>query len=347
MIQIEAHKTNLGVFFRVVGNYGLQTLKSTNLSSINSTPIADIETAYAGWYIIDELKDFMRSKAPGHTLIGFDLVQTHLECDKIPKHIPLRDVEEEWDDDAEDYKWTGKCAGLRELYSPAYIYTDGGEEEVFPEITYKDELTISNWKSPVEMKVKVQQEGSYGNTKIVETDLSRIATFSDLDRMLVPEFMLPERPCSLSSQQVYKIIRAHVIANIDGKVAKIDSNYDFCFSVQKIVSTAPYEYKRETLTSKGNSYKPPRFSKETLSTKKARIFEMTWHGADKGKGYGDYTCIDAWKGESLEDLHNNIKQFLDELMHVINSPAHECKECNGCGTIFSKMQTNDRGQGVE
>lgn len=347
MIKIEAHKTNLGVFFKIIGNYGLQTLKSTNLSSINSTPIADIETAYAGWYVIDELKGFMRTKAAQNVLIGFDLIQTHLECDKIPKHIRIEDIEEEWNEDSSKYEWTGKHAGLRELYSSSYEYIEGGEEEVFPEITYKDELTISNWKSPVEMKVNVQQEGRYGSVNIVETDLSKIATFSDLDRMLVPEFMLPERPCSLSSQQVYKIIRAHVIANIDGKVAKIDSNYDFCFSVQKIVSTAPYEYKKEILTSKGNSYKPPRFSKETLSTKKARIFEMTWYGADKGRGYGDYTCVEAWRGDNLEDLHNNIKRFLDELMHVINSPAHECKECNGCGTIFSKMQTNDRTKGVE
>ena len=144
----------------------------------------------------------------------------------------------------------------------------------------------------------------------------------------------------MTSQQVYKIIRSHVLNNINGAVARVTSNYDFCFEVKKVVKTTSFEVKSEQLTQRGNSYKPPRFSKKTQDSKLDTIFEMTWWGADKGKGYGSYTVIQGWEAPNLQELADQVKFYLEDLMKVINAPAHECKECKGCGMIFERVETN-------
>ena len=185
------------------------------------------------------------------------------------------------------------------------------------------------------------RDGNYSEP-IREADLSAVAVFSDIERMITPEFLLHTRPCSLTSQQVYKIVRAHIQNNIDGKVARITSNYDFCFEVQRVVQHKPVEIKKEKLTASLKSYRPPRFATTVSTNNLVKLFSMTWQGAHQGKGYGDYPIIDGWKAYSLQELYDNMQQYLSDLMQEINKPMIKCNYCNGTGCITKLIETNQR-----
>ena len=64
---------------------------------------------------------------------------------------------------------------------------------------------------------------------------TRRPRYSIEDEISTDPALLQEKPCLLSSEESYAIIRAHVKANIDHKVAAITSDYDFCFTVEKII----------------------------------------------------------------------------------------------------------------
>ena len=176
----------------------------------------------------------------------------------------------------------------------------------------------------------------------LEWHLSKVAVFADIERMLTPDFLLHTRPCSLTSEQVYKIVRAHILNNIDGKVARVTSNYDFYFAVEKVIETKPYTVRTEKFTSSSRSYKPPRFTTATKTTKQQKIFEMTWKGYKGNSGYADYTCIEPWEANSLKELYEYMQQYLKDLMLEINKPVVECQHCNGLGCITRTIGTNTR-----
>ena len=58
-----------------------------------------------------------------------------------------------------------------------------------------------------------------------------------LDKILFPEIMIHSRPCKLNSQEVYDIVRQCITEQINHDVATIESNYDFCFKVNKIITS--------------------------------------------------------------------------------------------------------------
>ena len=102
------------------------------------------------------------------------------------------------------------------------------------------------------------------------------------------------------------------------------------------------EVKTEKLTSGMRSYKPPRFTTATKTTKQQKIFEMTWTGAHHGGGYTGYTCIEPWEADSLQELYEYMQQYLKDLMLEINKPVVECQHCNGLGCITNTIGTNER-----
>ena len=152
--------------------------------------------------------------------------------------------------------------------------------------------------------------------------------------MLVPDLAIHNRPCSLSQDNTYKIIRSYIKNNINGKYARVTSDYDFCFTVTKVINIKPYIHTSEQTKSNGRSYAKPRIKKREINTKEFKIFEMC-----PKKPYQGYTPIKGFTGENLLDLSNNIKSYLDELMSVLNSPLTECPCCDGTG--FSKEDKFD------
>jgi hypothetical protein len=154
--------------------------------------------------------------------------------------------------------------------------------------------------------------------------------------MVVPEFCLHTQPCSLSRDQVYRIIRAYVQDNINPKAAKITSDYDFCFTVSKRVQIKPYVNRYEITKSNGKRYSPPRFTQKAVTETSLKIFEMA------PNAYQNYPVIEPWKADNLQDLQDRMTSYLETLMAEINSEVSECSCCNGTGYIINKIVTNNR-----
>lgn len=333
-MKIKAHKTNLGTFFKIADPY-FSDLEKMQVISINGIPTKDIKKAYSGWYLIEgDIQEVIKSAPVPVKIIGYELTDKKYASAVIPVYIPAEDVTTEWDDNSESRVWTGTYDDLQGFYTTVLSESGITQEVVQFEVEYLDELQIDCYNAPVQMQVTLTGERAYPPlTK--EVDLSSVVNYSDIEKMLTPEFLLHERPCTLSSKQVYSIVRSHILANLDGKYARVTSNYDFCFEVKKVVSTPTFTVKKEKLTSRGNSYKPARFENKSENSKLISVFNMTWDKADKGKGYGDYSVIPGWSATSLQAMQEQVKNYLEELMLVINSPAKECEHCRGVGMQFS------------
>lgn len=99
-----------------------------------------------------------------------------------------------------------------------------------------------------------------------------------LATLFVPSIVVNNIPCSISDEHLYDIIRQHIQANINHDVARITSDYDFCFTVQKVIKL------EEPITvfkvdAKGKK-------KQHIETERlVPIFEMS------PKSYQDYTLV--------------------------------------------------------
>jgi hypothetical protein len=147
------------------------------------------------------------------------------------------------------------------------------------------------------------------------------------DKIIFPEVMLHTRPCSISSQQLYCLVRQHIKENIDTKVARITSDYDFCFAVKKIIPLIePQTVSYQNILART---KKERSKIVTKTFKEIEIFEMT-HDQIK---YNNYTVINPIFANNETELKNKIDEFLNNLMEIINKPLQMCDKCGGSGYI--------------
>ena len=70
---------------------------------------------------------------------------------------------------------------------------------------------------------------SEGTKKVSPSDVN----YKTIERIVYPDILLNQRPCEFDSVTMYNIVRQHISENIDPKVAKISSDYPFCFAVEK------------------------------------------------------------------------------------------------------------------
>lgn len=52
--------------------------------------------------------------------------------------------------------------------------------------------------------------------------------------------------------------------------------------------------------------------------------------------YQSYDVIEAFEGDSEDNLQENIQAYLDHIIGVINEPLIECSCCGGTGVITNK-----------
>ena len=53
--------------------------------------------------------------------------------------------------------------------------------------------------------------------------------------MIIPDILIHNYPCEISSVDLYSVVRQYIKDNIDTKVAKITTDYNFCFEVKKLI----------------------------------------------------------------------------------------------------------------
>lgn len=198
------------------------------------------------------------------------------------------------------------------------------------------DVELTDIHSPI-TEVLELSGGSYDrNTS--ETNVLNIITYCELERIANSKEMLVNRPCSISSVNSYRIIRAFVKSNIDRKYATITSDYDFCFEIAKNIVIKPYTIKKEITKSNGRGYAKPRYNINTIEgVKIPRIFEMT----HSDKNYGKYTPIAPFEGDDYQDLLENVRLYLSELLAVIQAPLHMCESCDGAGVINVRVKSTN------
>lgn len=191
-------------------------------------------------------------------------------------------------------------------------------------VEFKLVMKLEDYEEP---SVKFEAIGKFGYGDKVYTIESRDIEHQLLDKMIFPEVCLSNRPCYLTSRQVYNITRQHILNNIDPSVAKIAANYDYCFSVKKIIP----KIEPETVTYQ-NLF--ARTKKERSKIKTAvinfneyEIFQMT----HDERNYDRYTPVGRIVANNEKELQDKVSEWLDDVMAIINAKVKECPYCKGTG----------------
>lgn len=327
MIKIEYYQSNLGVF--------IKNDWSMSNSYINGIPFdKGIARKCFRQFDIQSIDKVERKSSPTYEIIGYNLKVVELASDKIPVYLKQEDVQPYMDED-NNTCWTN-YEEIRGLYTVDSVQKEGVLAPVEYQLVCLGTLQIDNIESPATMTTNVS------NPKTIPTeakgyDLSGLVTYSDLEQMLTPEFLLHERPCKLTSKQMYSIVRNWVKTNINPKCAEITSDYDFYFNVKRKLYHPPVTIRTEIKKQNGRSYATPKFDTRTKAYDSVQIFEMTWAGYG---GYEGYTCIQALEGSSLKDISERLKYYLEMLMDEINKELDKCSCCKGYGYIVKSISSN-------
>lgn len=343
MTNFEAYKTNLGLFVKLNTGYNISDKVKINGKLAGCYQKIDVPKPSYGsttWTFlegVDEIASYEVLKAGANIQTGFVLKISSIANDEIPLELSMEQVEPYYDDDAEEYYWK-HFNEYRALYKPVHIKTeDVWVAEEF-EVKILRSLQIDSFEAPAKMEVKQAVESNYGKNETRTVDLASIVTYEDIERLLTPEFLLHERPCTLSSSQMYSIVRRHIKDNIDSKYATITSDYDFCFTVKRKVAIKPFVNKTEIKTQRGRSYSQPKFKTNSVTHKEVEIFGMT----AREKPYNSYTPISSYSANSLKEMQEFILSYLETLMDEINKPVQECSHCGGTGHLLTgKINTNE------
>ena len=251
------------------------------------------DTYRKDWYEVSKVPTKIERKIPASkTNMRYELREGFQETELTPKVINESYI----DEDSSYYEVKG-------LYEQKYELVEEGLEEV-----------------PFELNVVAETDEDF---EIVKEDYQ--LKFSLLDRIQVHPVLLPTKPCALSKEDTYRIIRSYIKENIDPKHAAITSDYDFCLTVVKKIPHDPEEY-----TVNINASYPRRKAKYEKRYKRSRSVEV-YNAAPKP--YQSYKVVTPFMGNNYEDLQNNIKAFLNDLIAEINEPLVECECCKGMGVI--------------
>lgn len=331
MTKLEYYQSNLGIFIKSEYAY--------NNFYVNDIPFTDgITRKGFRQFDIQSIDKVERKSFPTTVTLGYKLKVVELASDKIPTYLKTEEVGLYLDDDG-CTRWTNH-EEIYGLYVDDTVQKEGTLEPVEYELVCLGNLQIDNIDSPATMVINVTN-GKQPEPK--GYDLSSLVTYSDLEQMLTPEFLLHERPCKLTSKQMYSIVRSWVKANINPKCAEITSDYDFCFTVKRKLYHPTVTIRTEIKKQNGRSYATPKFTSHTKSFDKIEIFAMTWEGY-RGTGgcggYEGYTCIPPLEGSSLKDISERLKYYLETLMEEINKEADQCQCCKGCGYTVKSISSN-------
>lgn len=334
-MHINIFHTNLGLIVQAKGSNSTHASTQSLLGyKINGNEVLAGQCLYGEVVLlqgVDKIETIERMTPLPREVVSYKL-NPHIPESLAKALKPTWDVSEvgtrDWDDGEEVFS-NADFNCVSQYYSKEY--SPASSEWKAVEFTVADCGTwnIDNLNAPSSMAVTMKGFGDFSD-KVHTQTLESLACYNDLERLLVPEFLIHKRPCSLSSETMYKIVRHHIRENIDKSVASITSDYDFCFTVKKrIRKNSPDIVRREQFTAKGKSFRPPRFTTSKVEHREEEIFEMT----DAKRRYRGYTPIAPLQAEDLETLVHNLKVYLDGLMAVINAPFKECPHCNGSGVV--------------
>ena len=272
------------------------------------------ETYHPRWYYIEQYPASIQKEMVGKVVNErYELKDESLASDKMPRIIPRED-EDEYNEDV-----------IESLYSYEY----DREPNYLADIPCDIQVVcdIDNYNFPPKINYDAIHKESFSDRKYTITNAD--VQHQMLDKIIFPEVLLHEKPCKFTSKQMYDITRQYILEHIDNSVANITSNYDFCFTVVKLIPLIEPEtihYQNIFASTKRERNK---IHTSIKKFEEKEIFEMT-HDKEK---HGSYSVIPEMCANSEAELKEKVDTWLKGLIEIINEPLCQCPRCNGTGYI--------------
>ena len=277
------------------------------------------ETYHPRWYYIEQYPTSIQKEMVGKVVNErYELKDESLASDKMPRIIPRED-EDEYNEDV-----------IESLYSYEY----DREPNYLADIPCDIQVVcdIDNYNFPPRINYDAIHKESFSDCKYTITNAD--VQHQMLDKIIFPAVLLHEKPCKFTSKQMYDITRQYILEHIDNSVAKITSNYDFCFTVKKLIPLIEPEtihYQNIFASTKRERNK---IHTTVKKFEEKEIFEMT----HAGERHGSYSVIPEMCANSEAELKEKVDTWLEGLIEIINKPLCQCPQCKGTGYI-DKIET--------
>jgi len=243
------------------------------------------------WYELENIPNIITQKSNDtYNNYRYIIKSGYPTNEMIPEIIYLNDLDDT------------QYASIRGMYDRTFDRIEGTYEEIEFEydILLEDEnFCIENPKYPFTVKI--------------------------IDQITTHPILHYQRPSSISGSDFYNIIRKYVKENIDLKYAKITSDYDFCFTVKKII-----RYSEPEAYTVNIGKRKPKYETRYRLNRDVEIFESA------PKSYNGYTTQQGISGDNYKDLEEKIDKYLLDLITEINKPLVDCSCCKGLGVILDK-----------
>jgi hypothetical protein len=272
------------------------------------------DTYCKNWYYIEQYPTSIQREKTGDIINKrYELRDESLASDKMPKIISYEE-ECNYNRDAIDSLYVYKYDT-----APPYL------EDVVCDIQVVCEIDNYNFPPKINYSAITKQNWSDCQYTVENADVKH----QMLDKMIFPAVLLHERPCKFTSKQMYDITRQYILEHIDNSAAKVTSNYDFCFTVKKLIPMI----EPETITYQNIFARTKRERNKIHTTVKKfeekEIFEMT----HDQKRYDNYSVIPEMCANSEAELKEKVDTWLEGLMAIINEPLRQCPHCQGTGYV--------------
>lgn len=245
-----------------------------------------------------------------------------MECDKFPKEIKLDDVDK-YPYDVHDY------------YSRKYDNQFDEFEDITDEFYIHNLMFVDNLKMPDEWRYDARDESGW-TKRDINIGLKNV-TYSLIDKIVFPNILHHTRPCKMTGDKLYEILREYVKDNINNDYAKIESDYAFVFEVKKRVKLKEPETISYTNPFARTKKEKNKIHYKTKTHETFTILSVSPKHGERG------TLIKPIFGKNTDDLKNNIDKWLKSIIEVINSPVEICPHCAGTGhTGVERTDVNNR-----
>jgi hypothetical protein len=280
-------------------------------------------TFHSEWVVVsEEPKLIQEYKKQPNINFRYQLIDKNMVSSHTPYTLKRVDALEDGDRPI----WKEKFA----LYRSMYEICSDEQPDILIDIDFRYEtvMEVAEIKEFEEFDYDVEETRweRRGSRKITEGDIQHQL----LDEIVFPNILLPSRPCLLTSQQTFAIVRQYVKQHINYDVASITLDFNFCFTVKKkIPLSEPTKYTVDVNNSMFSSRKrKPKYEARYKSEREAECFEMA------PEPYQKYTVINGFRGEDQNDLKHKIDTYCKSLILFINTPIRDCPRCEGSGIIL-------------
>ena len=294
-LQIHMVITDAGLFITDTEEYNYSYNRS-KIEHLYFDGVHPRKSHAKNWFIIDKHPEVIQEKQADQTK-GEKWVLR--DPDMESKALPLEHLYEDFEDlDYED--------SVADLYRLEYEVIPGGLVDVPFKINVITE--VENFRLPPKINYASAKSRDRIKINVDNTDIEHQL----LDKLIIPEILMHEYPCKLSSVEMYGIVKQYIKDNIDNRYAKITSDYDFCFSVKKIVPVVGPKKINHSELAKGKFVT----GNEIKEYREFVIFEMT----NESEKYKGYTPIKGISASNEFELKEKLDDYLKNLIECINEP---------------------------